>query len=104
MQQFFPFAPGAGATNTSNIAVTTVNQTFTLTPSVGSDGGSIRLVNSGTQTVFIAIGTVGSSMTTSMPMLANSVETFTMGGGLFTLSVIASAAGSTLYCTIGMGI
>lgn len=103
-QQVFPFQPAATAANTSNIVVTTVNQTFTLSPSVGADGGTIRLANIGTQIVFVVMGTVNSSVTTSMPMLPNSVETFSMPGGLFTLSVIAPATGSTLYCTIGIGL
>jgi len=104
MQQNFPFQVAATAANTSNIAVTASNQTFTLSPTVGSDGGTVRLANIGTQTVFVAMGTVTSTTTTSMPVLANSIETFSLPGGVNTLSVIAAATGSTLYATIGQGI
>lgn len=103
MQQNYPFQPAAGAATTSSIAVTTASQTLTLSPGVGSDGGSMRVANLGTQTIFVALGAVTSSMTTSLPMVANSVEIFSLPGGVNTLSVIAAAAGSTVYVTIGMG-
>ena len=104
MQQDFPFQVAGGAANTSNIAVTAASQTFNLAPSVGADGGTMRLVNLGTQTVFIALGTVTASVTTSMPMLANSAETFSLPGGVTSLSVISTATGSTLYASIGIGL
>jgi hypothetical protein len=103
MQQNFPFQPAATAANTSNIVVTGSNQTFTLSPTVGSDGGTVRMTNIGTQTVFVALGTVTASLTTSMPVLANSIETFSLPGGVNTLSVIAASTGSTLYATVGQG-
>ena len=104
MQQTFPFQPAAGAASTSNIAVTAVSQTLVLSPSVGSDGGSMRVANIGSQTIFIALGTVTANASTSMPMLANSIETFSLPGGVNTLSVIAPATGSTIYATVGIGI
>lgn len=102
MQQQYPFQPIAGAASTLNIAVTASNQTFTL-PSPPNSGGTMRLVNSGSQVVFWAYGTVTSAVATSTPMLPGTVETFTLPGGVTTLSVIAGATGSTLYATIGEG-
>ena len=99
-----PFQPVGGVANTSTIAVTASNQPLTLSPAVGSDGGSIRIANVGTQTVFLAFGTGTASVTTSMPIPAGGVEVFSCPGGLSTLSVIAAATGSTLYATPGTGI
>lgn len=102
MQQNYPFQPKATAATTLNIAVTASNQTFTL-PTAPNNGGTMRLVNSGTQTIFWAYGTVTSSVSTSTPLLPNTVETFTLPGGVTELSVIAGATGSTLYATVGEG-
>lgn len=103
MQQNYPFQPAATAASTTALAVTGSNQALTMSPATGSDGGTMRIANIGTQTVFIALGTVTSSVTTSMPMLANTVETFSLPGAVTTLSVIAAATGSTLYVTVGQG-
>lgn len=99
-----PFQPAPTAASTTALAVTAANQTMTLSPNGGTQTRSVRLANIGTQTVFVALGTVTSSVTTSMPVLANSVEVFTLPGGVTTLSVIAAATGSTLYATIGDGV
>ena len=102
-QQTFPFQPAATAATTSDIAVTAANQTLVLSPGVGSDGGSMRISNIGTQTIFWAYGTVTANVSTSTPMLANSVETFSLPGGVGAISVIAAAAGSVIYVTVGIG-
>ena len=99
-----PFQPAPTAASTTELAVTAANQTMTLSPNGGAQTRSVRLANIGTQTVFVALDTVTSSVTTSMPVLANSVEVFTLPGGITTLSVIAAATGSTLYATIGDGV
>ena len=103
MQQNYPFQPAATAASTSSIAVTAANQTLTLSPTVGMDGGTMRVTNVGTQTVFMAFGTVTASVTTSMPLPAGTVEAFSLPGGVNTLSVIAAGTGSTLYVTVGSG-
>lgn len=64
----------------------------------------MRLANIGTQTIFVALGTVTASASTSMPIMANTIEMFSLPGGVNTLSVIAAATGSTLYATIGIGL
>jgi hypothetical protein len=67
---------------------------------------TIRFANIGTVTVFVAFG-VGSAPTaalaSSMPLLANTVEAFTIPPDVTHYSLIASGAGSTLYSTIGVG-
>lgn len=98
------FQPAPTAASTTALAVTGSNQTLTLSPNGGAMTRSVRLANIGTQTVFVALDTVASSVTTSMPILANSVEVFTLPAGITTLSVIAAGAGSTLYATIGDGV
>lgn len=102
-QQTFSFQFPSTAVTTTSVAVTAVNNSFTLTPSVGSDGGSMRVVNIGTQTIYLAYGSVTASVATSMPILANTVETFSLPGAVNTLSVIAAATGSTIYVTTGIG-
>ena len=72
-------------------------------PAVASDGGSLLITNLGSQNVFLAYGNVTASVTTSMPILANSAQTISAPGGLTQLSVIAPAAGSTIYVTVGRG-
>ena len=99
-----PFQPAPTAASTTALDVTAEDQTMTLSPNGGTQTRSLRLANIGTQTVFVALGTVHSSVTTSMPVLANSVEVFTLPGGITTLSVIAETTGSTLYATIGDGV
>jgi hypothetical protein len=97
----FPFQPKSTAANTTNIAVTATNQTFTLP--TRSAGGQVLLTNVGTQTVFIALGTVTSVATTSMPLIANTSRVISVPDGVTTLSVIAANTGSTLYATDGIG-
>ncbi|CAB4188172.1 hypothetical protein UFOVP1165_65, partial [uncultured Caudovirales phage] len=63
-------------------------------------------VNTGTQTIHwlygnVAVTTTGAAM--GVPMLANTVETFTVPAGITQLSVIAAAVGSSLYVTVGDG-
>lgn len=98
------FQPAPTAASTSALAVIGSNQTLKLSPNGGAMTRSIRLANIGTQTVFVALGTETSSVTTSMPILANSVEVFTLPASIDTLSVIAADTGSTLYATIGDGV
>jgi hypothetical protein len=96
----FAFQPRGGAASTVSIAVTASAQAVGL-PVLAAESCTVRLVNAGTQTVFIAFtGTAVAA--TSMPMLANTVEVFSMPNGS-ALSVIAAATGSTLYATVGDG-
>lgn len=102
MQQQYPFQPIAGAATTLNIAVTASNQEFTL-PVPPADGCTVRLVNVGSQTVFWAYGSVTAAVAKSTPILPNTVEVFTLPGGVTAIGVIAAATGSTLYATVGEG-
>lgn len=102
MQQSYPFQPAGGATSTTNAAVTASSAQFTLPP-IGSDGGSLLLTVVGTQTVFVAYGNVTASVTTSMPLIANSAQTISIPPGITQLSVIAAGTGSTIYATGGIG-
>lgn len=94
------FQPRGGAASTSNIAVTAAAQSMTI-PTIGVEGVTVRLVNAGTQTVFIAFSGTA-TVATSMPMLANTIETFTFPQGAG-ISVISTTTGSTLYATFGDG-
>lgn len=97
-----------GQNKTVNIAVTTSPQTlnFGVVP-FGTQ--AIRLVNNGTATIFIEFGdpTISpptASAATSQPMLPGTVEVFTLDTTDTQISVIGSAAGSTLYVTLGEGL
>jgi len=108
MMDSTPFKPKTGADTTTLLVVTASNQTMTL-PTFGtnSDGGGIaqqiRLTASGTAVIFWATGTVTASVTTSTPMLAGTVEVFSLPNGITTISVIGAATGTTLYATAGFG-
>ena len=100
-----PFGPLQGGA-TQNIAVTASTQNQVITPN-GIGYRSIRIVNVGTQTVFVTFGkdnTVTASLTTSMPVAASSVEVFTLDQDITYIAVIAAATGSTVYYTVGQGI
>lgn len=97
------FQIGGGVSSTTSVAVTASSQQLTL-PSVSSDGNSAVLTTIGTQTVFIAYGSVTASVTTSMPLLAGTQQTIAIPGGVSQISVIAASTGSTLYVTIGEGL
>ena len=88
---------------TVNIAVTAASQNLTLPVQNKGGQNNYRLVNAGSQTVFFKKGADGASLTTSIPVLAGSVECFEMEPGVTTIAVIAAAVGSTLYVTAGKG-
>ena len=103
MQQNFPFQPAAGS-NTTVINVAATSTSTALTAMVGSDGGTVRIVNSGTQPVFIVFGTGAVPATTSsMPLLGNTVENFSITSATTSITTLAAATGSTLYVTVGIG-
>jgi len=92
-----PFSPIG---DTTNIAVTATAQDMTL-PSEAR-GDSLMLTNIGTQTVFVDfVGTATAA--TGVPILAGSQVVFG-NTRKTTASVIAGAAGSTLYATRGDGV
>jgi hypothetical protein len=98
---FAPNSPNA----TINVAVTASSQA--LGPLKVSSTSQVRFVNSGTQTVFIDVVSAAASAptataATSMPMLPNTVEVFSVPQGA-QIAVIAAATGSTLYATVGDG-
>ena len=94
------FTPHPG--KTVNGAVTAGSTDIALTEQpIGTT--AMRLTNSGSQTIFWKYGSGGASLTTSTPMLPNTVEIFDLPFTTGTLAVIAPAVGSTLYVTPGIG-
>lgn len=65
----------------------------------------VKVANIGTSAAFIKIGdsAVAAATTTSMPVLANSVEVFTLNTGDTHVAIIG-AAGSVVYVTMGTGV
>lgn len=94
-----------GVNNTVNLAVTAASQLLAI-PNTAQGTRSVRVVNSGTQTVFLDfVTTTGTAVaTTSMPVLANTVEVFTFGNDVTHITAIAAATGSTIYITPGEGL
>lgn len=98
-QAYFPI----GATQ--NIAVTATAQSLALN-AAHLEANGIRLVNIGTQTVFVNFGQNGSvtaaTAAAAMPIPAG--NSIIIGASRLTnLSVIAAATGSTLYATPVLG-
>lgn len=109
MQIPFPFQPRASnqtpPAGTTNGAVTAgVTQIALPAPAPYETETTGRFVNSGSQVIYWAYGTqAGLTAANGVPMLPNTVETFTIPAGVSQISVIAAATGSTLYITAGDG-
>lgn len=101
MQQTFPFQPRGGGF-TSNLAVTAAAQSLFLPLTMPQEGATLRLMNIGTQTVFVVFSGAA-SVSTGMPIPPNVPMDFSIGPGV-AISAIAAATGSTLYATMGDGI
>lgn len=86
---------------TQTLAVTAASQAITLTVA-GLGTRTIRVVNSGTQTVFMRYN-AAATVAASLPILANTVEVFVLPNDVTTLNFIAAGAGSTVYVTPGEG-
>lgn len=107
MQQQYPFQPrgASGATPNAqkNIAVTAAIQQVTLPP-IPAEGATMRVVVDGSQNIAWCFGqSAGLTLGNGVHMLAQTVESFTIPGGVTQLSVIAGAAGSTMRIIIGDG-
>jgi hypothetical protein len=102
----FAFQPagafGATPAASTSLAVTLVVQQLALPAFVGQ---SMRLVNNGTASIAWSFGVSANlSMTNGVVMLPNTAEMFTVPVGTTQLSVIGSAAGtSVLTASIGEG-
>lgn len=101
LQDVRPFRPFSETTATTVTQAVTATAATVAVPLMGC---SVRVVNSGTQTIFIRLQSVAGEAATvanSMPMLAGTVETFFLAVDVVGLSVIAAATGSTAYFTFG---
>lgn len=94
-----------GVNNTVNIAVTAASQLLAI-PNTAQGTRSIRVLNSGSQTIFLDFVTTSgtAALATSMPMIGNSAEVFTFANDISHVAVIAAATGSTMYITPGEGL
>lgn len=88
---------------TAQIAVTSSNQTLTLTIT-GSTASKVRMRNVGTDEVYFSFGGTANT-TTSMSIGAGHTEMFELPLGVSTLGVIGATGGlSTLRVTPGNGV
>jgi hypothetical protein len=94
-----------GTNKTVNLVVTAVAAQLTI-PDSPLGVRALRIANVGTTPIFIEFGdtTTTASVTTSMPILANTVEVFTLDYTDTIVSAIAAGAGSTMYITYGEGL
>lgn len=88
--------------STVNLAVAGTSSSVAVTRS-GVGTQSVRIVNSGAQTVFLNFGvsTVAATLAAGMPMLPNTVESFLLLNDVTHIAAIAAATGSTIYITTG---
>lgn len=84
--------------SSQTLAVTGSSQPLTLPTGVGNR--TIRIVTSGSVTIFWKYGT-GAAVATSTPMLPNTAETFFLPNDVTQISFIAGGTGTTVYITIG---
>lgn len=101
MQQNYPFQPRGGANSTASLAVGTTAAPVVFAGVIPAEGVTVRLVNGGSQVVFLSFSGTA-TLLAGMPMIPNSVETFSLPPGSV-ISAIAAATGSTLYATLGDG-
>ena len=93
--------------NTVSISLTTSSANVALPALIGSGVGyQLRIFNSSTATAFIAFGQSGvtASTSTSLPMLPNSVEVFSIPFNTSYVAAIGSATNGTVYITQGEGL
>jgi hypothetical protein len=97
--------PFEAQADTVSFAVGATATTTQVNPTVGVRGTrSMRLVNSGAATIFWKLGDtagVTTSITTGTPMLPNTTQVFLIRNEQQYLAHIGSAAGNTLYVTLG---
>lgn len=103
--QWRAFRP-LGKNRTVNLLTTAAAQGLSI-PDSPLGVRALRIVNSGTDTTFIELVDAtgpAATITTSMPMLPNTVEVFTSANDITTLSIIGAAGGNTVYVTYGEGL
>lgn len=89
---------------TVNAAVGT-SSSFVALPKLGVQ--AIRVANVGANVIFIEqveSAATAASVTTSVPMLPNTVEVFTFPNDKVGVAVISAATGNTVYITPGEGL
>lgn len=95
-----------GNNKTVNIVTTVATQTLAI-PNTPFGTRALRVVNSGVDITFIEFtATTGlvAATTTSMPMLGNTTEIFTIANEMNNIRVIGAAGGNTIYITYGEGL
>jgi hypothetical protein len=93
------FEPTAATQNSGDMTGSSITVTIARPSDVNT---SVRLANVGTQNVFVRLDGTAATTAAGIPMIANTVETFSMPAGSTTVKVIG-ASGSILYVTPGRG-
>lgn len=94
----------AFAGSTVNLAVLTTSATVVVAPAVTAHR-ACRILNSGTNTVFINLGgpSTTATLTNSFPLLPNTERVFWFHNDWTTVAAISTATGNTIYITMGEG-
>ena len=101
IRAFRPF----GNNQTVNITTTAASQNLAFPARNGTN--AVRIVNLGTDPSFIEFAQVAgvtAAAATSIPLLPNSAEVFTLANDVVGLRVVGAAGGSVLYVTVGEGL
>lgn len=95
-----------GTNRTTNATIATAATTLSINDRpYGTQ--ALRLFNSGVDTIFIELVdrvSINPTLTTSMPLLPNSVEVFTISVDTVAVRAIGVAGGNVLYATYGEGL
>lgn len=97
----FGIPQGNNSSNGNAVGVATANFQVLSQPSGGS---TVRIVNNGSNFVFIAFGvdnTVVATLAGGICLLPNSVEYFDFGGPILWIASIAAATGNVLCAVAG---
>ena len=101
----FPFRPVSNST--VNISAGTSSTRIAITDPGVQQGGALRIYNSSAVNVFVAIGdvTVTASTSTNMPIAPGSVEVVQVpAGATYVAAIVASGSGNVIYFTSGVGL
>ena len=114
MEAFAPIPSSTGGfSNTTAITITGTAATTTIAPAQQSSS-QWRLWNNGSNTCFVNVGPVGAVTAAVIPVSGTPANGFPIAPGedfivtvppqASAISVIGSAAGGTLYVTVGEGV
>lgn len=97
------FSPMTPTVSIASVGTSSSNVARTLSGHLGGD--EIRIANTGTAVAFVEFGesTIAATTTTSVPILPNTVEVFSVNPVQTHVAAITVSGTTTLYITTGRG-